>query len=131
GGSYGFPIVVHGFDQWRKLFTSRQLTALGRFVAATRAARDSMAARDTPPDWIEAIGAYLGCMADRLANQNSTGAMWNTIGEKIEQTFARFALPIHWDYPEGNVLSEMTGGYISALQWVGLVCEHLAKAAVS
>jgi putative DNA methylase len=130
GGSYGFPIVVHGFDQWRKLFTSRQLVALGRFVAATRAARDAMPTANYPPEWIEAVGAYLAVMLDRLANQTSAVSRWNQGGEKIEGTFARFALPILWDFADTNPLADTSGGYLSALEWVSFVSDHVSKAAI-
>jgi adenine-specific DNA methylase len=124
----GFRAPLYGFSTWGSLFTKRQLLVLGTFVKWTRAARGEMSKLGVGKEWIEAIGAYLASMADRLANQNSTGTMWNTIGEKVEQTFARFALPIHWDYPETNMLSDLTGGYTSALQWVSLVSEHLSLA---
>jgi adenine-specific DNA methylase len=128
GASRAFSVDGYGFTTWGSLFTRRQLLALGTFVKWTRAAREEMGEMGVGKEWIEAIGAYLASMADRLANQNSTGTMWNNIGEKVEQTFARFALPIHWDYPETNMLSDLTGGYTSALQWVSLASEHLSLA---
>jgi adenine-specific DNA methylase len=128
GASRAFSVDGYGLNTWSSLFTNRQLFALGTFVKWTREARATMRKLGYSAVWIEAIGAYLASMADRLANQNSTGTMWNNIGEKVEQTFARFALPIHWDYPETNMLSDLTGGYTSALQWVSLVSEHLSLA---
>lgn len=125
----GFRVPLYGFDQWYKLFTPRQLVALGTFVKHTRAARDAMRAEGYPPEWVEAVGAYLASMLDRLANQGSTGTMWNTVGEKVEQTFARFALPIHWDFPEVSPLADTTGGYLSALDWVFLATAHCLGAA--
>jgi len=129
GAGRAFSVQGYGLMRWCDLFTPRQLAALGTFVKHTRAARDAMRECGYLPEWIVAVAAYLASMIDRLANQNSTETMWNTIGEKVEQTFARFALPIHWDHPEANVLSDMTGGYTSALQWVGLVTQHLLEAA--
>ena len=98
--------------KWRDLFTPRQLTALGTFVAATRDARDEMAAQQLPPEWIEAIGAYLAVMLDRLSNQTSSLLRWNQDGEKIGGTFARFALPILWDFADTNPLANTSGGYL-------------------
>ena len=67
-------------------------------------------------------------MLDRLANQNSTICRWNNRGEKVEGTFARFALPIVWDFTETNLLGSATGGYQSALEWVSRVVSHLCLA---
>ena len=72
--------------------------------------------------------AFLSMMLDRLANQNSNVSRWNQGGEKVEGTFARFALPILWDLAEVNLLGNATGGFLSAFDWVSLVIEHLMNA---
>jgi len=124
-------VANYGFMKWSKLFTPRQLLALGTFVKETRSVPDQLRSQAEVAKWEEAICAYLSLMVDRLANQGSNATMWNTIGEKVEQTFARFALPIHWDHPEVNPLAETTGGYQSALDWVSLVVSDLLKATAS
>ena len=53
----GMRIPKYGFDQWYKLFTSRQLLALGTFVKHTRRVRDEMEAFDYGPVWREAVSA--------------------------------------------------------------------------
>ena len=125
----GMRVPLYGFDKWRKLFTSRQLTTLGTFVSATRLARGEMISLAYPLDWVEAVGAYLALMLDRLANQTSAMSRWNLGGEKIEGTFARFALPILWDFADTNPLADTSGGYPSAFEWVSLVVDHLLIAA--
>src|SRR5690606_16943848 len=47
-----------------------------------------------------------------------------------EGTFARFALPILWDFADTNPLADTSGGYLSALQWVSLVSNHASLAAI-
>jgi len=131
GASRAFSVDAYGFDKWHKLFTPRQLLALGTFVKQTRTVRDVMSKNEYPSDWIEAVVAYLATMFDRLANQSSTVSRWNQGGENIEGTFARFALPILWDFAEVNPLGETSGGYTSAFDWVMLVTEHLTQAATS
>ena len=121
----GFRVPLYGFDRWSKLFTPRQLLALGTFVKHTRAARDLLPFGFAPG----ATAAYLAMMLDRLANQCSTLARWNQGGEKIEGTFARFALPILWDFAEVNPLGETSGGYPSAFEWVALAVHHFLFAA--
>ena len=128
GAGRAFSVQGYGLMKWRDLFTPRQLTALGTFVATTRAARDEMAAQLLPPEWIEAVGAHLAVMLDRLANQTSALSRWNQGGEKIEGTFARFALPILWDFADTNPLADTSGAYLSALEWVSLVSSHTSLA---
>ena len=120
---------IYGFFEWKDLFTGRQLVAVGTFLKHSRASHSEMVRCGYQSEWNEAMLCYLSAMVDRLANQNSTGTMWNTLGEKVEQTFARFALPVHWDHPEVNPLGDTTGGYQSALAWVSLVATDLLKTA--
>lgn len=112
--------VGYGLDEFRKLFTPRQLLALGVFVKHTRAGWHAAAS----DGYSEPIGAFLAMMIDRLANQGSSVARWNQGGEKIEGTFARFALPVLWDFAEVNPLAETSGGYPSAFEWVRLAVQH-------
>lgn len=130
GAGRAFSVQGYGLIKWRDLFTPRQLMALGTFVAATRAAREQMTAVRCPPEWAEAIGAYLAVMVDRLSNQTSAVSRWNQGGENIEGTFARFALPILWDFADTNSLADTSGGYLSAIEWVSLFCQHAVLAAI-
>jgi putative DNA methylase len=127
GGS-AFTVYLYGFTQWCQLFCPRQLLSLGAFVKHSRCAGEAMRAVGCSSEWMEAVGAYLAAMHDRLANQSSTVCRWNQGGEKIEGTFARFALPILWDFAEVNPLGHTTGGYRSAFDWVTLVVDHCIKA---
>lgn len=125
----GFRMPLYGFDQWGKLFTSRQLVALGTFVKAVRAAPQAMEKEGLPSDVVLAIWPYLSLAVDRMANRGSTQCIWNMPAEKIEQTFARFALPILWDFAEANSLGDASGNYEGEIEWVHLVIQHLMLAA--
>ncbi|MFW0859478.1 MAG: DUF1156 domain-containing protein [Dehalococcoidia bacterium] len=115
--------VRYGFDQWYKLFTPRQLVALGTFVKHTRAAREAMQAEGYSPEWVEALSAYLACTLERLASYSSTLCLW-VLKEFIGQTFTRFALPITWDFAEVNPLGNTTGNFAGAIDWVALYIAH-------
>jgi len=123
----GFRVPLYGFDQWYKLFTPRQLVALGTFVKHTRAARDTMRAEGYPPEWVEAASGYLACATSRLADYSSTICLWS-LSEFLCHTFTRFALPITWDFVEGNPIGRTSGNYEGALDWVSLVVDHLLVA---
>ncbi|MFW6106626.1 MAG: DUF1156 domain-containing protein [bacterium] len=107
----GMRVPLYGFDQWRDLFTSRQLTALGTFVKWTRAARNDMAAAELAPKMIQAIGAYLTCGFDRMLDFNATTLSWIRSVEAIGHTFVRYAMPITWDYSEAAPINAVRGGW--------------------
>ena len=125
----GFRVPLYGFDQWQKLFTPRQLLALGTFVTWTRKLADKLKVSTYPSEWLEPLIAYLAVAIDRMENRGSVLCIWNMPAEKIEQTFARFALPILWDFAESNPLATASGNYAGEIEWVSLVCSHVAEAA--
>ena len=124
----GFRAPLYGFDTWQKLFTNRQLVELGTFLKAMDTVGRRIKRSDYPEDWQESIRYYLACMFSRLANQSSSISRWNNRRETLEGTFARFALPIVWDFAESNPLGTTTGGYQSALEWVSRVVSHACLA---
>lgn len=128
GGGSAFSVDAYGLDEWGKLFAPRQLLALGTFAHRTRAAWTAMGDAGYSDDWREAIVGYLACMFDRLANQSSTIAHWNKGGQNIEGTFARFALPMVWDFAEVNPIGTASGSYEGAIDWVTKVVTHLCAA---
>ena len=125
GASRAFSVDGYGFDTWRKLFTNRQLLALGEFVLILRRLIQEL--DGWPESWREALIANLALVNDRLADYSSAICSWHNGRETIGHTFARFALPIVWDYTEVNPLSDSSGNYLGALDWVFKVCEHLEK----
>ena len=61
---------------------------------------------------------------DRLADYSSAICSWHNSGEKLRNTFGRFALPIVWDYTEVNPFSDTSGNFLGALEWVGRFISH-------
>ena len=125
GASRAFSVDGYGFDTWRKLFTNRQLLALGMFVREIR----SLALDDYPEDWREALVANLAPCISRLADRGSSLATWTNDRETIRSTFARFALPIVWDFSESCPLADATGGFGQNVEWLARVAQHLGAAA--
>lgn len=105
GASRAFSVDGYGFDQWKKLFTPRQLLALGTFVKWTRTLKNTLDTHGTDPELASSICWMLGCVLDRAANYLSTICIWEPVASEIKQTFLRFALPITWDFAEGNPFS--------------------------
>ena len=127
----GMRMPRYGFSTWGSLFTDRQLLALGAIVRQIRRARDEMEVCGYPADWREALVACLAPSVSRLADRCSTLATWTNDRDTIRSTFARFALPMIWDFAESCPLNDTTGGFIQAVEWIARVCEHAQEASES
>ena len=126
GASRAFSVDGYGFDTWRKLFTNRQLLAIGTLIRQVRQCAAEMDAY--PASWREALLAFLAPSISRVADRGSALATWTNNPEKIRSTFARFALPIVWDFAESCPLSDTTGGFIQAVEWIAKVGAHVSTA---
>jgi putative DNA methylase len=125
----------YGLDVYGDLFTPRQLVALTTFSDLVQEAieqcRQAAIAAGLPNDevgldaggtgalaYAQAVGVYLGFGVDRLADRSSTICSWDSGYTKIRNTFGRQAIPMTWDYCEGNVFSQSSGNFEDALEWV-------------
>ena len=127
--------VNYGLDTFDKLFTNRQLTALTTFSALVgeaqkRAEKDAVAA-GLADDCVgladggtgaraygEAIGVYLAFVVDKLTDYHSSICSWHSSGEKMRNVFGRQAIPMTWDYAEGNPFCSSSGSFDNMLKWV-------------
>ena len=130
-GASGLP--RYGFNSWQTVFTKRQLLALGTIIQEVRSfLPDSQKYSDGTEkyskDWHEALTAYLSCAFSKLTDYSSALCSWHNGGEKLRATFARFALPMVWDYCEVNPLSSTSGGFSAMLEWVARNIEHCSRA---
>lgn len=123
---------VYGLNEFHKLFTNRQLTALTTFSslvaeAQAKAEADAVAA-GVVNDHIslsaggsgaraygEAVGVYLAFLVDQLTNQSASVCGWNSVNTQMRCVFARQAIPMAWDYAECNVFSTSSGSYSNLL----------------
>ncbi len=121
-------LQIYGLLQWTDIFTYRQLLALGIFVKSTRVACKAMEEESYKPEWIEAVGAYLGLATSRLTDRASTICHWSLGRETIQNTFSRFALPISWDFSEVNPTATSSGTYDGQIEWLAKVIEHCTLA---
>jgi adenine-specific DNA methylase len=84
GASRAFSVGGYGLDTWSKLFTPRQLVAIGTLVCATRRAAETI--RDTgeaDSSWVEALWSYLALALDRAANYMSTLFIWDNVAGEV------------------------------------------------
>jgi putative DNA methylase len=139
--------TLYGVGEFSDLFTTRQLVALDTFIDLVSEVRNQVLqdaleiglADDNVGlsngglgalAYAEALSVYLAFAVSRLANRGSTICVWNTSAEKIEQVFARQAIPMTWDYPESNPFSNSTGNWHGNLDWIAEVLEWLPPSSV-
>jgi len=127
GASRAFAIDGYGLNCWHQLFTNRQLLTLGALMLGIR--RSVAAMNEYPKDWREAIFIYCACALSKLTDYSSAICSWSNTRETMRATFARFALPMVWDYCEVNPLAGTTGGFLPCVEWVARALQHLDTAA--
>jgi len=131
-GKCRVSVPLYGMNTFADLFTTRQLVALTTFSDLVLEARERVledAIKAGMPDdgraindggtgytaYADAVATYLGLTVSRLANRSSTICFWDTGGEKIQQVFARQAIPMTWDFVEANPFSNSTGNWMGQL----------------
>ncbi len=122
----------YGLTRFSDLFTNRQLLALTTFSdlvieARERVLHDARAAGAPPGDRLEASGTdaeayadavatYLAMHISRLADLGNALCRWEPVAQCPRQLFARQAVPMVWDFAEGNPLGESSGSWAVLLK---------------
>ena len=138
----GFRVGNYGMTKWSDLFTARQTVALTTFSdlvheARQHVMRDAVAAdlRDdgrgidaggiNATAYADAIGVYLAFGVDKMSDRHSALCTWDPTptASGILHTFARQALPMNWDYAEGNPFSEASGNFDGGVGWIAKVID--------
>lgn len=122
------PDLVSGrgwnFKTWGSLFNQRQLVAMQTFVALMHTAIEEMKKSIPDEEYRKAIGIYLGLWISRISAFTSSSCIWATTSEIIKNPFGRQALPMNWDYPEVNPLSDSSGSASTQIEYISDVLQH-------
>lgn len=130
-----FKTPNYGLKYFEDLFTNRQLTALTTFSslvaeAQQKAEADAIACgvkNDHIPlreggmgarAYGEAVGAYLSFVVNKLADRGSSICSWDSSREGLRNTFGRQAIPMVWDFAEGNPFCNSSGCFDNCVEWV-------------
>lgn len=138
-----FKTPNYGLTTYGDLFTPRQLVALNTFsdlaieaIAKIQAdaIRSGMVDNNQGLEdggtgakaYGEAVACFLGIAVGKLADIASTVCSWHNGAAhlKIRATFSRQAIPMTWDYAEGNPLSESSGNFF---RQISLIAEVIAN----
>ena len=124
----GFRVGNYGMAKWSDLFTPRQLVALTTFsdlvgAAMARVRRDAAAAGLPDADrplrdggtgamaYAESVGVYLAFTLSKQADLGNSLCGWEPVAQCPRHLFGRQAIPMIWDYAEGNPLGDSSGSW--------------------
>lgn len=146
----GGTCVPYGLKEWGDLFTPRQLVALTTFsdlvqeaIAKCRqdALQAGMAGSEEGLDaggcgakaYAEALGIFMALAVGKFSDNASSLCSWHNGAEhqKIRATFGRQALPMTWDYAEGNPFSDSTGNFFRQIELMEVVVQKALSSALS
>jgi putative DNA methylase len=126
---------AYGLSTWGHLFTSRQILSHCTFsdllgevfhLASSDAGANGFGDSDAHAYGI-AVATQLAFALSRSVDRGSTGCSWDSSPkmEALRNTFGRQAIPMVWDFAEGNPLSESSGSWMNNVEWVALAIGSL------
>lgn len=138
-----FKTPNYGMTRWADLFTNRQLLALTTFSdlvleARERVLADALAAGATAGDRLESGGSdaeayadavvtYLAFALSKLADYGNSLAVWFPKEDRPKNLFARQAIPMVWDFPEMNPLTDIGGAWTRCVKVVSEAVDGLGR----
>jgi putative DNA methylase len=131
-----FWTPAYGLKTYGDLFTPRQLVALTTFSdlvpeAITRIRTDALAAGmaddgrgldaggNGATAYAEAVAMFMAFAISRSADRGSSICSWDSSPkmEALRNTFGRQAVPMTWDFAEGNPFSDSSGNWTFNVEW--------------
>lgn len=119
-----FQPPVYGLDNLGDIFTDRQLVTLDTFaqtIASFTAVIQSDAKQAGCPDptaYANIVVTYLAFALSRAADYNSTLSSWRPKDNAMRSTLAKQALPMVWDFAEGNPFAKSSAGFTDCVNVV-------------
>ncbi|MDR2896880.1 MAG: DUF1156 domain-containing protein [Propionibacteriaceae bacterium] len=141
-----FSPPAYGMAHFSDLFTNRQLVAMTTFSDLVAEAREQVFADALAMGMIEGarledggadaaayadvVSVYLGLSFTRTLDRHSAVSTWDnsTTKEQVRGVFARQAVPMAWDFAEGNWFSSSSGNIADSIGFVAEVLERLPVA---
>jgi adenine-specific DNA methylase len=127
GAERAFSVHKYGMTTWGDLFNERQKLALLTFAEKVRQAYTEMLSEGADSEFAKAVATYLAFVISKTADYCSVLCQWRNNLETVGHTFARQALPMLWDYVEGNPVTGASGTAEGGLEWVISVLAHLSQ----
>lgn len=112
----GGSIVSWGASLWGDMFSNRQLYLLQNIVQQLQEIKIKF--ENNKDEYFKAIVTYLAILIDRGTAISTSFGRWDVSREGIQTPFSKQAIPMTFDYPEGNLLGVGMGSLLNQLDWV-------------
>ncbi|MEY8575264.1 DUF1156 domain-containing protein [Oscillospiraceae bacterium 21-37] len=114
----GFRTQAYGINEYKKLFTNRQLTALTTFSDLVVEAQSKVISDGGSEEYGQMVGVYLAFAVDRLADFSTSVSRWSPTNEKPMNCFNKQTISMTWDYPEANPMSNSVGSFSTIIDYI-------------
>ena len=122
-------LPLYGLSRFRDLFTPRQLATMCAFAKGVGETYDKMRKEGVEAQRAEALAALLGVTFSRLTEFCTTLSIWHKRDESLQNTYRQQALPMVWDFMEGNPFGAAAGDAGRFLESTAVILESLATKA--
>ena len=116
---------LYGLEEWRDLFTQRQLMALTTMSDLLTEVHDLLSSHGASPEYAKAVITYLAFTIARGADAWASFTVWQNVGDKVAHVFGRQGIPMIWDFAEANVFSDSTQNWMAQIDWVSKAVAQL------
>jgi adenine-specific DNA methylase len=99
-----------GVARFSDLFSQRQLTSLSTILKLVNDVRENRL-KDEAPDLAAAIITCLAISLSKLTHLMTSLGRWEPNVQTLQEVFSRPALPICWDFAEGNPIGQSRGSW--------------------
>ncbi|MBE9088996.1 DUF1156 domain-containing protein [Microcystis aeruginosa LEGE 11464] len=132
---------LYGLTHFHHLFTPRQLVALTTFSDLVSEAREKIkadaVAAGIPDDdlplndggigataYADAVATYLAFGVSKCADKWSDLTTWDKSRDAVSHLFTRQAIPMIWDFCEGNPFCDSSGNFNQSIDWICRAIEN-------
>ena len=123
------PSCTWGLETWGGMFAPRQLLAIQTLVQQLQTLKTEL--QPEKSDYAKAVVTYLGVLIDRGSAISTSFGRWDVSRENVQSPFSKQAIPMIFDYPEGNLLGQTTGSLSNQLSWITRYIESECEAPFS
>jgi putative DNA methylase len=114
--SQNLKIPFWGYKRFGDMFSKRQLLAMHTLAKGVRVVKQDFG--NELNEYQEALVTYLAIWVDRISAVQTSFGRWDAGFEKIQTPFSKQAIPMMFDYPEGNIFSSRTGSALNHIEWI-------------
>jgi putative DNA methylase len=118
-------VYRYGLTEWSDLFTPRQLVALTTFSDLVGEARAQVVADGGGDVYADAVATYLAFATSRAADYGNSLASWRPKDSAMRSLFAQQAVPMVWDFAEGNPFGGSSSGFQECVAVVAKCIDRL------